>query len=108
MCCRAWSGEAGGAGSAASGAAGKRVPWDQPILDAMHNHVPSQLGLVPVVPGIARGGDEGEGGYSQRVFIAQEPQPDEGTIGLGRSLSLSQTRKARPKRQSANNSALVI
>lgn len=87
---------------------GKSLPWDQPILDVMHNHVPSQLGFVSIIPGVARGGDEGEDEYSQWVFIAQEPQPDEGAIGLGHSLALSQTRKARPNRQSVNNSALVI
>lgn len=62
MCCTVWSREAGGSRESSTG--GKSLPWDQPILDVMHNHVPSQLGFVSIVPGVARGGDEGEDEYS--------------------------------------------
>ncbi|GAB0197641.1 cAMP-dependent protein kinase inhibitor alpha [Grus japonensis] len=68
---------------------GKRLPWGHPIPDMRHNHIPKQLGFVSVVPGIAWCGDEDEDEYLQWIFIAWEPQPDEGTIGLGRLLSLS-------------------
>lgn len=78
-----------GAGKTASGTDGKRLLRGQPISDMMHNHIPDQLGFVSVVPGIAWCGDEDEEEYLQWIITAREPQPDEGTIGLGRSLSLS-------------------
>lgn len=78
-----------GAGKAASGTGAKRLLWGQPISDMMHNHIPGQLGFVSIVPGMAWCADEDEDGYLQWIFIAREPQPDEGTTGLGRSLSLS-------------------
>lgn len=72
----------GGARKAASSTGGKRLLWGQPISDMMHNHIPNQLGFVSVVPGTAWCGDEDEDDYLQWIFIAREPQPEEGTLGL--------------------------
>ncbi|PKU41291.1 hypothetical protein llap_8402 [Limosa lapponica baueri] len=77
----------GGARKAASGTGGKRLLWGQPISDMMHNHIPNQLGFVSVVPGTAWCGDEDEDDYLQWIFIAREPQPEEGTLGLSPSPS---------------------